>query len=474
MNYLILGAGAAGLAAIEAIRNRDANGSITLCSAESTPPYTLCALPDLLAGDIDEEALRAIPTGRLEELGVDHRRSWQAQAIESHGDGWSVRSTNHGSLTCDRLLIATGSVPLLPTIPGLDRPGLFTHLDLSGCQALSSALPRADRIAIIGGGFLGVEVAQAIVGWAQRQKQKLEVILVEMEDRILASMLDVPRSQIAGELLEETGVTIRLNSRIIGINGQGNTGPVNGLELEDGTSIDCDLVVMAAGVRPNLDWLGDHGPKIGASGGLIVDARMETDQPGLFAAGDLVEAWAPDGLSRGLRPTWTNAARQGRIAGMNMATMDDKNDNDGENPASGPDPADDPGDRYTGWDSFNVIHIGEIPLVSCGEINDLPSTVEAVDSPEGLPGMRSKPIDTTLYIDEGRLIGLCSRELPANIGHLHTLIREGKGVAGPDRFSKEDHTGKAHRLYFESSLLARRKVRPVGTAPVSEKPEAGP
>ncbi len=454
MRYLILGAGAAGLAAVEAIRSRDPEGQIILCSAEEGPPYSLCALPDLVAGEIEEKVLFTTARGQMKDWNVDFRPGWQAETLEmagkaTDGSGGRVGFTNREWLDFDRLLIATGSEPLLPPLPGLDRPGIFTRLDLAGCRELSVALPVSGRVAVIGGGFLGVEMAQALVGLSSRQRPgrlsdaegeraDLEVILVEMEDRLLASMLDRERSRLAQEHLEVLGVQVVAGTRVTEFDGQGESGPVEALACEKGDPIDCDLAVMAVGVRPNVSWLEGSGLEVGPSGGLAVDERMGTQLPGVFAAGDLIESWDHLTGTRGLKPTWTNAAEQGRIAGLNMTA---------EELADG---AEAP--TYNGWDDYNVVHIGEVPFVSCGQVNDLPSTIQKVEAPPQIKGGRGKECRTSLYIEDDRLVGLCTMELPPNIGHLHHIIREGERLPDPD---------DPLRSFYESSLQARREVRPM-------------
>lgn len=488
MKYIILGAGAAGLAAIEAIRKRDPKGQIILCSAEEGPPYSLCALPGLVAQEIEEEVLYTTAKGQLSEMNVDFRPGWQAQGLEAgvddsgkgpkNGDRKSegkskdigleqvdgiVRFTNGEALHYDRLLIATGSVPLLPPLPGLNRPGIFTHLDLTGCKALLAALPMASRVAVIGGGFLGVEMAQALLGWSLNQAQAglaepgsgspgLEVVLVEMEDRLLASMLDPERSRLAREELERLGVEVKVNARVSEFTGQGESGPVQGLNLAEGAPIDCDLAVMAVGVRPNLGWLEGAGIRVGDTSGLVVDETLRTNLPGVYAAGDIVESWDSMTGERGLKPTWTNAAKQGRVAGLKMVCLDI-----GEPASHGASEGEiETGDRpdpYPGWDDYNVVHIGQVPFISCGQVNHHAGTVSEIKAPRQFIGGRGLPCHTSLYLDGERFIGLCSMELPPNIGHLNTLICQGERLPDPDAPT---------RVFLESSLLARREVRSMG------------
>lgn len=498
MHYLILGAGAAGLAAVEAIRGRDPKGQITLCSAEAGPPYSLCALPDLVAGEIDEEVLFTTTNDQLKRLSVDLRSGWQAETLEATGEAkGKVRFSNQEVLDFDTLLIATGSEPLLPRLPGLDRPGMFTHLDLAGCKALLAALPQAARVAIIGGGFLGVEMAQALIVWSKRRgttqlageaklaqpasgANDLQVVLVEMEERLLASMLDAQRSELARKHLEDLGLEVKVNARVVELMGQGENGPLQGLACADGDPVICDLAVMAVGVRPSIGWLEGSGLETGSTGGLLINEHMGTGLPGVFAAGDVVEAWDPISGQRGLRPTWTNAAEQGRIAGLNMAatltststsiaTLTEDPEAQGQSRAQAQTPIQVPAqalvESYPGWNDFNVVHIHDVPFVSCGQVNDLPTSIVKLDSPVQLKGARGRPCQTSLYLEDDRLIGVCSMELPANIGHLHTVISQGKRLPDP---------AKASRLFFETSLLARRKVRPVGATSRETKDKGHP
>ena len=188
----------------------------------------------MLAGETAEETLNTTRAGYFEALGVDYRPGWEAVALkpkarQKEGDKGGVEFTNGQSLPYQYLLIATGSAPLLPPIPGLDRPGVFTRLDRSGCKLLKEAAKGKQSAAVIGGGFLGVEMAQAL------RSLGLAVTIFEMDGRLLATMLDLQRSALALELVKGLGIGVKRNARVIAIDGEGEKGPASGLTCAYGS-----------------------------------------------------------------------------------------------------------------------------------------------------------------------------------------------------------------------------------------------
>lgn len=311
MNILIIGNGPAAISAIEAIRGRDRDSEITVVSKEKVPAYTPCFLHRYLSGEVNQERLY-IKTGDF----YDEERINTILGAEVTGvltDERKVRLSDRRELRFDRLLIAAGSTPLIPRIPGIECDGVFTFKTLSDVEMIKFYMvrrPLIQRAVIMGAGFIGLEVAEAL------HRHGLLVMVLEREDRILPRVLDDEIAAIVRRHIEGKGVEIITGVEVISIE-KDRDKRVKAILLNNGNIISCNLLVMAVGVRPNLDIL--VGSRINTDRGIIVDERMQTNIPGVYAAGDIAELEI--GGIRRLNPIHMNATKGGCIAGCNMAGL---------------------------------------------------------------------------------------------------------------------------------------------------------
>ncbi len=304
--YLIIGNSAGGIGAAEAIREVDKAGSITILSDEPYPAYSRPLISEYLAGECmldgmlfrpaefySQNNIVALPGKKLKSLG-----------LKSH----TAELDSGERITWEKLLLATGGVPIVPRIEGIGKRGVFTFTTLDDAKAIDEFLDEADKAVVIGGGLIGVSVTEALV------KRGIEVTVIEMKERILNTILDEQASLIAEEALERAGVSIMTSHTVAEINGEEIVG---GVTLDDGERIPCDLVVVAIGVSPRTELVLDTEIKVNR--GIVVDRYMATSYPDVYSCGDAVEAYDFVYGTNRLTPIWPNAHIGGRIAGRNMA-----------------------------------------------------------------------------------------------------------------------------------------------------------
>ena len=301
MAFVIIGSGAAGMAA--AARLRELGKEVTLVSRE-TRAYSLCSLPYLLSGEVDEARIITYDEKALREMGITPLFGREAREVDPTRK--LVKLDDGTELCYDGLLIATGSVPFTPPMLMVDMPGLFYFNSLEDTHKLMDAARTAKSAVVIGAGFSGLECAYAL------RMRGLEVSVVEMEDRVLPRIMDRDMSPPVEGLLAKNGVGLHLRNKVLGF------GPKNGritVQLEgpekSQNSLTTDMVILCLGVRPELSLARSAGVK--TNRGIVVGPDMQTSVPGIYAAGDVAEFDAQ------IPATWLTAAIQGGIAASNLA-----------------------------------------------------------------------------------------------------------------------------------------------------------
>jgi NAD(P)H-nitrite reductase large subunit len=314
MKYVIIGNSAAGIKCAETIRENDNSGEIVILTDEIYPAYSRCLLPDYLAGELDENslAIRELDFYRKNNITVQYG----VKATKIKPESKEIVLDNAQIVSFDKLLIATGSRSLMPPIPGLDGENIFGFRTLQDVKHILHVLPTVRRAVIIGGGFVGLEAAYAIYG------KGIEVTVVERLSQILPSQFDGKAAQILHRDMQQEGIRIitgngikeilnpTLWQKLFGKKGKG-------VLLDNGETLQCELIIVAAGTKPNTEVT--QGTAIKVARGIIVDEYMETAEKDIYAAGDVVETVDAVTGKRQLSPIWPNAVVQGRIAGLNMA-----------------------------------------------------------------------------------------------------------------------------------------------------------
>ena len=309
MRHVILGNGPAGVVAAEALRKLSPADTVTLVGDEPGPPYSRMAIPYLLMGDIDEKGtwLRKEP-GHFERLGIALKEG-RAAAVDAAKR--EVRLESGEVLAWDRLLVATGSHPNRPPIPGIDLPGVHPCWTLADARAIAGRVRKGSRVVQMGAGFIGCIILEALAS------RGVELVVVEMGDRMVPRMMPPRASEMIRAWCEREGVHVVTGARVAAIE---QAGPALSVKLTDGQAWAADLVISATGVTPNTAFLDGSG--VACDGGVLVDERMESSVKGIFAAGDVSRAPEFDTdrkIAYAIQPT---AVEQARVAALNMAGRD--------------------------------------------------------------------------------------------------------------------------------------------------------
>jgi len=297
---LVVGGGAAGVEAAYAAREVDADAEIVLLSREAELPYFRLNLTRYLAGE-----------GKAADLPI-HPRAWYAEkkieiilgceAAEIDRAAGRVRAADGRTFPYDRLVLACGAEPFVPPIAGVDRPGVFRVRERRDADAILAWTTRAERVAVIGGGILGIETAAAL------RRRGLAPTVIETGDWLLRRQIDADAARILTGHLRTTGIATRTGRTVAEIDGDV---AARSVVLGDGERIEAGLVIISAGIRANTDLAARAG--LAAGRFIETDAALRTQDPAIFAAGDVAIA---DGRTYGI---WPAAVLEGRVAGGNAA-----------------------------------------------------------------------------------------------------------------------------------------------------------
>ncbi|HUU87683.1 MAG TPA: FAD-dependent oxidoreductase [Candidatus Glassbacteria bacterium] len=308
--YVIIGGSAAGMGAIEAIREADQVGAITLVSEELCPYYSRPMISELVSGKANFDKMKCREDTFWQSHNVNALTGRKALHVDMSQK--LVKLDKGESVTFEKLLIATGGKPFVPTIEGANKDDVLTFTTLSDAELLDSKLKTAKSVVVIGAGLIGVSVTEALVD------RGLKVTMVELKDYILNLILDEYSSEMIQNVIAQAGVTIVTGQTVKKILGKPeNSQLVGGVLLTNGDRINCDLVIVAIGVIPRKDLVVNTMVK--TNRGILVDKTMSTNISGVYASGDVVEAYDFLIKENRLLPLWPLAHLEGKIAGYNMA-----------------------------------------------------------------------------------------------------------------------------------------------------------
>jgi apoptosis-inducing factor 3 len=299
---VIVGGGAAGFAAAEKLRREQWQGSIVMLSDDDAPPVDRPNLSkDYLAGTAAEDWIPLRPDSFYAENGIELRL--KASVVDIDAREKEVTLGNGGKVAYDRLLLATGAEPVHLSIPGARLPNVRVLRSLADCRAIIEATATARRAVVLGASFIGLEVAASL------RARKIEVHVVAPEKRPMERVLGPEMGDFVRALHQEHGVVFHLEDAASAIDG-------NRVVLKSGGTLAADFVVAGVGVRPRTQIAEKAG--IALDRGVIVDAGLETNAPGIFAAGDIAR-WPDRHSGENIRVEhWVVAERQGQTAALNM------------------------------------------------------------------------------------------------------------------------------------------------------------
>lgn len=297
MMYVILGVGAAGISAAKTIRQHDKDASVIMISSDRSV-HSRCMLHKYISGERDEKTLSFVPEGFFEEENIYWYPETCASQIDT--DGQNVILDDGTKIHYDKLLIATGADSFIPPVGDFrTASNVYGLRNLSDAQAIRERGKTAGKVLVIGAGLVGLDAAY---GFLEEGK---DVTVVEMAERILPLQLDACAGKEYQKLFEQAGCRFLLGRKAEQTVLDGENA-VTTVILDDGTEIGCDLVIVAAGVRPAIACV--KGSRIFADRFIQVDEYMQTTCKDVYAAGDVT----------GIAGIWPNAMKQGAVAGSNM------------------------------------------------------------------------------------------------------------------------------------------------------------
>ncbi|MCK9357452.1 MAG: FAD-dependent oxidoreductase [Dehalococcoidia bacterium] len=383
--YIVVGNSAGAIAAARELRKVDDSGSCLMLSEEPHAAYSRPLIAKHVSNGKDIEAMRLVPQDFYSSCGIDLRLSMRAASLDTAahtlmlGDGSVVG--------WDRLLLATGSTPIIPPVPGNSRSGVHTFTTYDDAKAVALHLPAVRHAVVVGGGFIGLSAADALL------KRGIAVTIVEMQPRILSQMLDAAASRIVEAAATTAGAVVMTGRRVNSIDGEQGPGrAVTSVVLDDGTRIPCEMVILAVGVRSRTE-LAAGGISVGR--GIIVDEQMRTSRPDVFACGDACQS---QDFVRGVSSVtavWPNAVTGGAVAGANMAGLSR---------------------AYKGGTTLNALPYFGLSITSAGVVEDDSATTDIVMASGG--GSYRKVI-----LRNGVVIGMVFAGDTSRCGLIHMLMK---------------------------------------------------
>lgn len=388
MSFAIVGNGVAGITAAVALARARPGARIDLYAAEAHPYYPRPLLPAFLAGELSLERLYFQPVSWYAERGITIHLGTQVTAIIPREH--QLKLADRTSVSYDRLLLAVGAHPWVPPIRGADKQGVFTLHTVDDAQAMRACARSMRRAIVIGCGLLGLEAARAL------RALGLDVVMVESLPHVLPRQLDAEGAAVLQSLIEGLGIETMVNAaceEILGTDG------VAGLRLKDGQEIKGDLVLISAGVRPNVALACEPGLEVNQ--GVVVDGHLSTSAPDVYAAGDVAEF---DGQVYGIVPA---AIEQARVAAANMA---------GDQSAT-----------YSGTLPSTTLKVTGIELTSMGLI--MPEQGREREYQELRWADTRRGLYRKLVLKEGRVVGAILLGDKARVALVTQLITQGVDVS---------------------------------------------
>ena len=430
--HLIIGGGTAGINAMRTIREEESTRSeITLVSAER--PYSRMVLPYYLDRSIAESRVFTATAKVLADWGVKTHLGRRAAALDAKA---SVCTLDDGAkVEYDDCLIATGSSAVRAPVPGADGPGVHSFWTLDEARGVIAAIKPGSHVVMVGAGFIAFTILNSILSLGAT------LTIVELAPRILPRMIDDTGAKLVEDWLTKHGVTIRTGARLARIE---DTKGRKRLRFAGASDIACDVVIMATGIKTNLDWLKGAGVTINR--GIVVDDRLRSSVPNVYAAGDVAEGRdliSGKGDVHAIEPT---AQEHGRVVGSNMAGKDV---------------------RYRGSLIINIVEVCHLDVASFGAWDD-----NRADAAAGLRADR--PAYRKLLFSGDRLTGaiILGRSgdiwTSNDVGMLKGLVQTGVALG---RF--KEHL-KKHPFDVKPAFIASRTTHTLLPETILGRPSKAP
>jgi len=306
MKYVIVGSGVAGIAAIEAIRSVDAAGEIIMVGDDPHGFYSRPGLAYYLTGELHDKAL-------FPRTAEDYRRmnfrSVKGRVTRIVRDQHLLELESQASLSYDRLMIAVGAQAVPLEVPGANLEGVLKLDHMEDAKRILKFARRGKTAVVVGGGITALELAEGLLS------RGMKVHYLLRGNRYWSNVLDEQESKIVEHRLKEEGVKLHHHAEVIEVTGKNNH--VSGVRLLDGKTLKCDLVAYAIGIRPRVELA--KRAELAVDRGILVNEYLQTNDPDIFAAGDVAQAYDPTTGRSVLDSLWGPARQQGYVAGLNMA-----------------------------------------------------------------------------------------------------------------------------------------------------------
>jgi NAD(P)H-nitrite reductase large subunit len=412
--YLIIGNSAGGIGAAEAIREIDKEGPLTIVSDEPYPAYSRPLISEYLSGERDLDRMLFRPSDFYERNNVRLLSGRKVQNIDFKNKTASIDDGE--TLHWEKLLLAMGGIPIIPKMKGMEREGVFSFLTLDDARRIAGVLDNTERAVVIGGGLIGISVTEALV------KRSIKVTVIEMKDRILNTILDETASAIAEGKLRKLGVAIVANHTVTEIIGDS---AVEGVVLDSGEKILCDVVIVAIGVLPRIELVRNSEIKVNR--GIVVDQYMTTSHPDVYSCGDVAEAYDFVIKANRVIPIWPNAYIGGRTAGYNMAGFKH---------------------IYPGGTVMNSLNYFGLDIAAAGIVTSLP------DSGCQVVSSNKNGIYKKIVIVDNRITGFIFMQDIEKAGIFFGLIKDGVDVGN----FKQDLLNETFGLVYLPAELRKERL----------------
>jgi NAD(P)H-nitrite reductase large subunit len=418
--HVIVGGGTAGHNAIAAIRQEERGRSastIVLVSAER--PYSRMVLPYYLGRTISESHVYTATPARLLEWGVTTHLGRRAVGLDPKAGKLTL---DDGSVVeYEDLLVATGSSPVRAPVPGADGPGVHSFWTLSEARGVVAGIGAGSHVVMVGAGFIAFTILNSILALGAR------LTIVEIAPQILPRMIDRQGADLVEGWLRRHGVDVRTGATLIGIEERAGR---RRLRFKDGTDLDADLVIMATGIRTNLEWLKDSGIRVNR--GVVVDDHLRASVASVYAAGDVAEGRDLVTGAADVHAIEPTAMEHGRVVGTNMAGRPVK---------------------YRGSLLMNIVEVCHLDVASFGRWEDPKAEVATALHPD-------RPAYRKLLFHGDRLtgamiLGLASDVWTTNdVGMLKGLVQSGVAL-GPWKARLQRNPFDVKAAFIASRTTAR-------------------
>lgn len=391
MKHLILGNGAAGITAAEKLRELNPDHQITIIGPEGVPTYSKCMLPDYVGGKLSREKLFIRSEDSYKGKNIRFIKGKKAARIDIEYK--KVILEDGSSEEYDRLLVATGAVPLIPPVEGLDNENFFIINSYGDAESIIKNAVPGQKALIIGAGLTGMEMAFSLT------RLGMEATIVVRGGRLLSSQLDSDASCVLMNNLIKEGIKFIKGTSVsrIYIGQEGKQA-----EFTDGQVLPFDMLLLASGTTSNIDMLKESGLK--CSRGVLVDEHMKASANDVFAAGDVAEAL--NSMSNGYVSCyiWSSAMAQGQCAAYNMSGIEKTFSNDSA--------------------MLSSVQMRDTPFISSGLVNPTGVGYEVIKFHDASNGIYKK-----LVISENRLLGMTLIGDTSSGAVLGSFLRKGADIS---------------------------------------------